>query len=98
MIRIKMAFPAIVLLLTLSTSSPGQTLVEPPGGPVAPRVAQAQSPTESSVIAVKPELTDEQVADLYMPRKDFRKAAFSYMRLPDQTPSTPAYLHTLGIA
>src|SRR5882762_10451188 len=65
MIRIKMAFPAVVLLLALSVASAGQTFVEPPGAPVAPRVAQSpsQSPAESSVIVVKPELTDERLAD-----------------------------------
>ena len=59
MIRIKMAFPAFVLLCTLSMSSAGQTFVETPGAPVVPRVAQSQppSPTESSVIVVKPGLT-----------------------------------------
>ncbi len=100
MIRIKMAFPAVVLLLALSVSSAGQTFVEPPGAPVAPRVAQSpsQSPAESSVIVVKPELTDEQLADLYMARKDFREAAFSYKRLADQYPQNPVYLNKLGIA
>src|SRR5712664_650067 len=98
MTRIKVAFPAVVLLLTLSISSAGQTLVETPGAPVVPRVAQSQSPTESSVIVVKPELTDEQVADLYMARKDFREAAFSYKRLADQNPRNPVYLNKLGIA
>jgi len=100
MIRIKMAFPAVVLLLALSIPSTGQTFVETPGAPVAPRVAQspAQSPAESSVIVVKPELTDEQLADLYMARKDFREAAFSYKRLADQYPQNPVYLNKLGIA
>jgi len=100
MIRIKMAFPAVVLLLALSIPSTGQTFVETPGAPVAPRVAQSpsQSPTESSVIVVKPELTDEQLADLYMARKDFREAAFSYKRLTDQHPQNPVYLNKLGIA
>jgi len=100
MIRIKMAFPAVVLLLALSIPSTGQTFVETPGVPVAPRVAQSpsQSPAESSVIVVKPELTDEQLADLYMARKDFREAAFSYKRLTDQHPQNPVYLNKLGIA
>src|SRR6266576_1119039 len=100
MIRIKMAFPVIVLLLALSVSSAGQTFVETAGVPVAPRVAQSpsQSPAESSVIVVKPELTDEQLADLYMARKDFREAAFSYKRLADQHPQNPVYLNKLGIA
>jgi tetratricopeptide (TPR) repeat protein len=100
MIRIRMAFPAVVLLLALSIPSTGQTFVETPGAPVAPRVAQSpsQSPAESSVIVVKPELTDEQLADLYMARKDFREAAFSYKRLADQHPQNPVYLNKLGIA
>src|SRR6267154_392002 len=100
MIRIKMAFPVIVFLLALSVSSAGQTFVETAGVPVAPRVAQtpSQSPAESSVIVVKPELTDEQLADLYMARKDFREAAFSYKRLADQNPRNPVYLNKLGIA
>jgi tetratricopeptide (TPR) repeat protein len=95
-----MAFPAVVLLLALSIPSTGQTFVETPGAPVAPRVAQSpsQSPAESSVIVVKPELTDEQLADLYMARKDFREAAFSYKRLADQYPKNPVYLNKLGIA
>ncbi len=92
-----MAFPAIVLLLILSISSRGQTLVQTPGAPVAPQ-AQAQLPAESAVIVVKPELTDEQLADLYMARKDYREAALSYKRLSDQSPRNPVYLNKLGIA
>src|SRR5713101_7247177 len=100
MIKIKMAFPAVVLLLTLSISSAGQTFVETPGTPVAPRVAQSQiqSPAESSVIVVKPGLTDEQLADLYMAREEYREAAISYKRLADQNPQNPVYLNKLGIA
>jgi len=99
-----MAFPAFVLLFTLSVSSTGQTFVETPSAPVAPRAVQspaqapAQSPAESSVIVVKPGLTDEQLADLYMARKEYREAAFSYKRLADQNPRNPVYLNKLGIA
>jgi len=104
MTRIRLAFPAAVLLLTLSISSAGQSFVETPGVPVVPRSVQspaqapAQSPAESSVIVVKPGLSDEQVADLYMARKEFREAAVSYKRLADQNPQNPVYLNKLGIA
>src|SRR5713101_359877 len=100
MIRIRMAFPAVVLLLALSIPSTGQTFVETPGAPVAPRVAQSpsQSPAESSVNVVKPGLSDEQLGDLYMARKEYREAAFSYKRLADQEPRNPVYLNKLGIA
>src|SRR6266436_6089089 len=84
MIRIKMAFPAVVLLLALSVSSAGQTFVEPPGAPVAPRVAQSpsQSPAESSVIVVKPELADEQhnIGTIWYQRKKYGRAIKAYQK------------------
>src|ERR1700756_1785905 len=100
MIRFRMAFPGVVLLLALSISSAGQSFVEHPSVPVAPRVAQSQpqSPTDSSVIVVKPGLTDEQLADLFMARKEYREAAFAYKKLADQSPQNPVYLNKLGIA
>src|SRR3989442_4901743 len=100
MSKIQVAFPVSVLLLTLSIPCAGQSLVEGPEKPVAPRVAQSQpqTPVDSSAIVVKPELTEEQLADLYMARKDFREAAFSYKRLADQHPQNPVYLNKLGIA
>lgn len=100
MTRIRVAFPASVLLLTLSIPSAGQSLVDTAGTGVAPRTALSprQSPAESSVIIVRPELTDEQLADLYMVRKDYREAATIYKRLADQNPRNPVYLNKLGIA
>jgi tetratricopeptide (TPR) repeat protein len=104
MTRIRLAFPAVVLLLTLSVSSAGQSFVETPGVPVVPRPMQspaqsaAQSPADSSVIVVKPGLTEEQLADLYMARKEYREASVSYKRLSDQAPRNPVYLNKLGIA
>ena len=101
---IRMAFPASLLLLTLSIPSSGQTFVETAATAVVPRVVQspaqtpAQSPAESSVIVVKPELTDEQMADLYMVRKEYREAMLVYKRLTDQHPQNPVYLNKLGIA
>ena len=100
MIRVRLAFPAVVLLFSLSIPSAGQSFAETPSAPVAPRVQQAQpqSPAESSVIVVKPGLTDEQLADLYMARKEYREAAMSYKRLADGNPQNPVYLNKLGIA
>jgi tetratricopeptide (TPR) repeat protein len=100
MIRIKVAFPAVVLLFALSVPSAGQTFFETRDAAMAPRVAQSQpqSPTDSSVILVKPGLTEEQLADLYMARKDYREAALSYKQLADRNPRNPVYLNKLGIA
>src|SRR5260370_33182539 len=100
MSKIQMAVPASILLLTLSIPCAGQSLVENPEKPVAPRVAQSQqqTPVDSSVIVVKPELTEEQLADLYMARRDYREAAQVYKRLTDQNRQNPVYLNKLGIA
>jgi len=70
---------------------------------VAPRGAQSGGPPQSpaadpSVIVVKPQLTDEQLADLYMVRKEYRDAAGIYKRLADQEPRNAVYLNKLGIA
>ena len=96
----KMAFPVSILLLTVSIPSAGQSLVDRPEKQVAPRVPQAvpQSPAESSVIVVRPELSDEQLGDLYMVRKDYREAAAVYKRLSDQNPQNAVYWNKLGIA
>jgi tetratricopeptide (TPR) repeat protein len=99
---IRMALPASILLFALSIPSAGQSLLENPGIPVAPGgvhvQAPAQSPADSSVIVVRPELTDEQLADLYMVRKDYREAMIVYKRLADQNPRNPVFLNKLGIA
>ena len=90
MIVFKMAFPAVVVLLTLSISSPGQTFVETPGAAVAPGAVQsqgqapAQSPAESSVIVVKPGLTDEQLAQI---------AEQVAALIPENTPTVSPWLN-----
>lgn len=102
MTRILVAIPAGILLLSLTMPAAGQSLVDGPGStpPVAPHLPQAQppSPAQSSVIVVRPDLTDEQMADLYMARKEYREASVIYKRLADQNPQNPVYLNKLGIA
>jgi tetratricopeptide (TPR) repeat protein len=100
MTRIRVAVPASILLLALSIPSAGQSLVDSPGRTVAPQTAapQQKPPAESPAIVVRPELTDEQLADLYMVRKDYQEAAKIYKRLADQNPRNPIYLNKLGIA
>jgi tetratricopeptide (TPR) repeat protein len=96
--KYQVAVPVSFLLLSLSIPAAGQNFVEHPGIPVAPRTAQSQSAADSSVIEVRPELTDEQRADLYMVRKEYREAAGVYKKLADQEPRNPVYLNKLGIA
>jgi tetratricopeptide (TPR) repeat protein len=57
-----------------------------------------QERVDSSAIVVRPVLTTEQLADLYMVRKDYREAAETYKRLADENPRNAVYLNKLGIA
>jgi tetratricopeptide (TPR) repeat protein len=100
MSKILMAFPVSVLLLSVSIPAAGQKFVETPGKAVARRAVQAppQTPAESSAIVVKPELTDDQLGDLYMARKEYREAAQVYKKLSERNPQNPVYLNKLGIA
>lgn len=103
MTRFRVAFPAVILLLSsFAISTAGQSLVDTPNSPprVAPQLPQAQppSPAQAPAIVVRPNLTDEQMADLYMARKEYREASQLYKRLADQNPQNPVYLNKLGIS
>ena len=100
MIRVRLAFPVSFLFLVLAMPSSPQSLVEDSGPHVAPRMQQTQAPSpgQSSVIVVRPDLSDEQMADLYMARKEYREASVVYKRLTDKQPQNPVYLNKLGIA
>ena len=97
---------ASILLLAVSSLSAGQTFDRhrrPSDAPDAGSMQTqdqkpAQSPADSSVIVVRPEMTPEQLADLYMVRKDFREAAIAYKQLSDKNPKNAVYLNKLGIA
>ena len=97
MTQVRVAVPASILLLSLSIPATGQTLEETRSMMMAPRVAQVPSP-QDPVIVVRPEITDEQMGDLYMVRKQYREAAGMFKKLTDQDPRNPVYLNKLGIA
>jgi tetratricopeptide (TPR) repeat protein len=107
MIKFSVALSAAFVLLAISVPSAGQSTGQPfedTAGThyVVRRGVQAggspQSPADPSVIVVKPQLTEEQLADLCMVRKEYREAAGIYKRLSDQQPRNPVYLNKLGIA
>jgi tetratricopeptide (TPR) repeat protein len=97
MTQLRVAVPVSILLLSLSIPATAQTLEETRSMMMAPGVAQLPSP-QDPVIVVRPEITDEQMGDLYMVRKQFREAAGLFKKLSDQEPRNPVYLNKLGIA
>ncbi|HKT46512.1 MAG TPA: tetratricopeptide repeat protein [Candidatus Acidoferrales bacterium] len=99
MIRTSVALPVGVLFLAVAIPVAAQSFAGADGPLVAPRAVQ--SPTgaqDPSAFVVKPQLTDEQLADLEMVRKDYRSAAEIYRRLSEQQPRNAVYLNKLGIA
>jgi len=64
---------------------------------MVPSQVQGQSDL-SHAITVHPQLTDEQMADLYMARKEYREASDIYKRLAEGAPQNPVYLNKLGIS
>jgi tetratricopeptide (TPR) repeat protein len=111
MTKVHVAVSVAVLLLGVSLNSaaqsfPKRSLLASADVPDAASVEspvmqqgvpQAPSP-DSSVIVVRPELTTEQLADVYMARKDYREAAQTYKRLTDENPRNAVYFNKLGIA
>jgi tetratricopeptide (TPR) repeat protein len=92
-----MAFPAAVLLVSLSMPSAGQVTddTSTSSGLVAP----VQTPVQVIAPASGPRpLTPEELADILMARKDYREAAFSYKRMVDENPRNAIYWNKLGIA
>jgi tetratricopeptide (TPR) repeat protein len=102
MTRYLLAIPAGILLLSVSIPAVSQTFADNPDMAVSPRMAQSQgsmpAASEPPAIVVRPELTEEQMGDLYMARKDYREAALVYKKLSDQNPRNPVYLNKLGIS
>ena len=98
MSKIGVAIPAGFLLLVVALPSAAQTnLTETRPLVMAPKTAQIPSP-QDPVIVVHPGLTDEQMGDLLMIRKQFREAAEVFKKLCDENPKNPVYLNKLGIA
>ena len=92
-----MAFPAALLLVSLSIPSAGQ--ITDDTSTSSSFVAPHQTPVQVTAPASGPrQLTPEELADILMARKDYREAAFSYKRLVDQNPRNAVYWNKLGIA
>ena len=97
MTYVRMAVSGSILLLSLSIPATGQTLEATRSAVMAPGVAQVPSAQEPSGV-VHPQISDEQMGDLYMIRKQFREAAELFKKLSDENPRNPVYLNKLGIA
>jgi tetratricopeptide (TPR) repeat protein len=102
--RNSLAFLAGLLLLSFTISSSAQTFTDSAGVSSVPRISLPQAhpqlppATDPAVITVRPELTDEELADLHMVRKEYREASQIFKRLSDADPRNAVYLNKLGIS
>lgn len=96
---LRMAVPASVLVLSLvAVPSFGQA---PDDAHKTSFVAPADTPAQVTTVAAKPAeraLTQEEMGDLYMARKEYKEAADTYKILATQNPHNAVYLNKLGIA
>src|SRR5437016_7189460 len=92
-----MAFPAALLLVSLSIPSAGQ--ITDDTSTSSSFVAPHQTPVQVTAPASgQRQLTPEEMADILMARKEYREAAFSYKKLVDENPRNAVYWNKLGIA
>jgi tetratricopeptide (TPR) repeat protein len=100
MTKFGMAVPAALLLVTLSIPSAGQTTDDTAvvSNYVAPPVQTAAQVANPAAPGGQRQLTQEELADILMARKDYREAAFSYKKLADENPRNAIYWNKLGIA
>lgn len=93
-----MAVPSAILLLALAVPSGGQTTQDIRREAFTDTMQAPSQVSTAAVAPATPQLSAEEMGDLYMARKDFREAASVYKRLSDQNPGNAVYLNKLGIA
>jgi tetratricopeptide (TPR) repeat protein len=91
-----MAVPAALLLASLSIPSAGQTTDDTAS--TSSYAAPVQTPAQVATPAGQKQLSPEELADIFMARKDYREAAFSFKKLVSENPKNAIYWNKLGIA
>jgi tetratricopeptide (TPR) repeat protein len=97
MTQFGMAVPVVIILVSLSIPSAGQT-TDDASANTNSYVSPLQSSAQLAAPAGQKQLTQEELADILMARKEYREAAFSYKKLAEENPRNPVYWNKLGIA
>src|SRR6266478_6405680 len=95
--HLRMALRISFLLVSLTLPSIGQTSDDPRKEAFAPMQTQSQV-SNAAATPVEPQLSGEQLGDLYMARKQYREASEQYKLLSQQDPHNAVYLNKLGIS
>lgn len=94
----RLAIPASILLLSLTVPSVGQTTSDSSDSSAPPPSMQAPSQVSATEVAPVRQLTQEELADLMMARKEYREAEKKYKELTEQEPRNAIFENKLGIA
>lgn len=98
MLHLRVAAPVSALLVSFCLPV---AFAQSPTKPRQSIVADMQTPAQVSTANATPQerpLSDEETADLYMARKQYREASQTYLRLVQQNPKNYVYLNKLGIS
>jgi tetratricopeptide (TPR) repeat protein len=98
MTRLRMAFSASFLLVSLTLPSIGQTSDDPRKESFVPPMQAQSQVSNAAANPAERQLSGEEMGDLYMARKQYHEAMEQYRKLSEQNPRNAVYLNKLGIA
>jgi len=98
MTGIRLALPVSFLLVSLTLPSIGQTSDDSRKEAFVPPMQTQSQVSNPAGTPAERQLSGEEIADLYMARKQYREAMEQYKLLCDQNPHNAVYLNKLGIA
>jgi tetratricopeptide (TPR) repeat protein len=95
--RLRMAFSASFLLVSLTLPTIGQTSDDSRKESFVPPM-QTQSQVSKAANPTERQISGEELGDLFMARKQYHEAMEQYKMLSEQDPHNAVYLNKLGIA
>lgn len=98
MIRLRMAFSAGFLLVSLTLPTIGQTGDDSRKESFVPPMQTQSQVSSAAVNPANRQITGEELGDLFMARKQYHEAMEQYKMLSEQNPHNAVYLNKLGIA
>jgi tetratricopeptide (TPR) repeat protein len=98
MSRVRMAFSASFLLVSLTLPTIGQTSDNSRKESFVPPMQTQSQVSNAAANPAERQISGEELGDLYMARKQYREAMEQYKMLSEQNPHNAVYLNKLGIA
>src|ERR1700739_123909 len=98
MTRVRMAFSASFLLVSLTLPTIGQTSDNSRKESFVPPMQTQSQVSNAAANPAERQISGEELGDLYMARKQYREAMEQYKMLSEQNPHNAVYLNKLGIA